>query len=418
MNKQLLPSLFISGIFLLLTSGRSYAQQFVWNNIPTGTQYNIHEVSFANDSVGYFVSDTVDFNPQGKVYRTQNRGLIWSLVNYTSHNIKHIHAPSSNTVYVNGNNGLYTVLRRSVNGGTTWLNMNVSSPEGPMEFLNDTMGFIASSGGLGNVMHRTSDSGLSFDTAYFGGYACGMFDIQYVTDSIAFAGGLYGPKLAKTTQQLGGWTDLTNDYAVRGICMLNKDTGYAVAEYTPIFSNILVIRTYDGGNSWTQLPGSNDPNGNGWAKIHCRNVMECICVGGGGSIASTNDGGFTWNFESSGTSEILTDVYYGSNYALAVGEMGTVLRRVPVPQSLNEITNGNALTIFPNPAGNNTTIKGVLKTGDLVCITDASGREVYREVIRENTINHAVTTSAFANGLYFVTIQNTSGKSIAKLIKE
>jgi len=98
--------------------------------------------------------------------------------------------------------------------------------------------------------------------------------------------------------------------------------------------------------------------------------------------------------------------------------MGTVLRRVPVPQSLNEITNGDALTIFPNPAGNNTTIKGVLKTGDLVCITDASGREVYREVIRENTINHAVTTSAFANGLYFVTIQNTSGKSIAKLIKE
>lgn len=418
MNKQLLPSIFISGIFLLLSTGISHAQQFVWNTIPTGTQYNIHEVSFANDSVGYFVSDTVDFNPQGKVYRTQNRGLIWSLVNYTTHNIKHIHAPSSNTVYVNGNNGLYSVLRRSVNGGTTWLNMNVNSPEGPMEFLNDTMGFIASSGGLGNVLHRTSNSGTSFDTAYFGGFACGMMDIQFVTDSIAFAGGLYGPKLARTNQQLGGWTDLTNDYAVRGICMLNKDTGYAVAEYTPIFSNILVIRTYDGGNSWTQLPGSTDPNGNGWAKIHCRNVMECICVGGGGSIASTNDGGFTWNFETSGTSEILTDVYYGSNYALAVGEMGTVLRRVPVPQSLNEITNGEALTIFPNPAGNNTTIKGVLKTGDIVSITDASGREVYREVIRENTINHAVTTSAFANGLYFVTIQNTIGKSIAKLIKE
>jgi hypothetical protein len=89
-----------------------------------------------------------------------------------------------------------------------------------------------------------------------------------------------------------------------------------------------------------------------------------------------------------------------------------------VPQSLNEITNGDALTIFPNPASNNTTIKGALKTGDLLFITDASGREVYREVIRENTINHAISTAAFANGLYFVTIQGNSEKSIAKLIKE
>ncbi|MBK9399651.1 MAG: T9SS type A sorting domain-containing protein [Bacteroidetes bacterium] len=393
-------------LVLLLISPKYLSAQATWMNIPTGTQFTIHELSFPNDSVGYFVCDTADFNPQGKVYRTQNRGQIWSFVNYTSHNLFHIDAPSQNTVYVNGNNGSYSVLRRSINGGQTWLNMNVNSPEGPMDFVNDSLGFIGSSGGPGNRIWRTTNNGNSFDSALIGGSPSAMFDLQYVTDSIAYAGGLYGPKLSKTTQQLGGWSDQTNDYAVLSVCFLDPDTGYATAEFVAVSSPLAVIKTTDGGLTWTQLPNSIDPAGNGWAKIHCRNTLECICVGGGGSVASTDDGGFTWNIENSGTTNNLSDVFYGSNYAVAVGEYGTVLRRIIVPTGAEETSDVPMIRLYPNPANDRLNITADMHGGDLITILDVSGRTIHMELISGTTSSVAINIASFSEGIYLVKMNN------------
>ena len=409
-------------ITLLLLCGTGITtkifSQVVWNSISTGTQFNIHELSFPNDSIGYFVADTIAFTPESRVYRTQNRGQIWSLVNSVFYSLQHLSAPSSNVVYVNGNNGLYSVLRKTVNGGGTWLNQNINSPEGPMEFINDTLGFIASSGGLGNRLWRTGNSGNSFDSAYFGGYSCAMFDIQYVTDSIAYAGGLYGPKLAKTTQQLGGWVDQSNDYAVRAVCFLNKDTGFAVAEYIPFFTNSQVIRTYNGGFTWTQLPGSNDPAGNGWTKIHCRNSQECLCVGGGGSAASTSDGGFTWVSENTGTTENLLDVYFGSNYAVAAGENGTVLRRILLTTGLNENNQNLSLRLSPNPATNAIRIDGALQKGDRIVLMDVQGRTLYSSICTTNGQQLPIAIDTFQDGVYFVSIQEAQQHTVLRFIKQ
>lgn len=409
---------FYIALTLMLISPKYLSAQATWFTIPTGTQFTIHELSFPNDSIGYFVCDTADFNPQGKVYRTQNRGQIWSFVNFTAHNLFHIDAPSSNVVYVNGNNGLYAVLRRSVNGGQSWLNMNINSPEGPMDFVNDSMGFIGSSGGPGNRIWRTTNNGNSFDSALIGGSPSAMFDLQYVTDSIAYSGGLYGPKLSKTTQQLGGWTDQSNDYAVRAVCFITPDSGYAAAENVTGSNPIMVIKTTDGGLTWTPLPGSYDPNGNGWAKINCRNMQECICVGGGGSIASTSDGGFTWISENSGTSNNLSDVYYGADFALAVGEYGTVLRRVLVPQAIAEPAVSTITGVYPNPAKNELQLTGEIRKGEVLRILDVAGRVMYQEPMESYTSEVRLDISRLSAGIYLVQSEGSGSKQAARFIKE
>ena len=396
----------------------STAQQFTWVNVQSNTQYNLHQLSFPNDSVGYIVADTVDFQPQGKVFRTFNRGIIWSQMNYTFYGLTTISAPSASTIYVSGSNGAYSVLRKSIDAGVTWLNMNLNCPLGPMEFYSNDKGFIATIDGGINKCFHTQNSGVSFDTAQIGLGPSALYDLEVVTDSVLYTGGLYGPKLSKTTQQSGGWNVLSNDYAITSLCFLNEDTGYMTAQYLPSSFDNLVHKTVDGGVTWLPLTGSTDPNGNGWTKIHCRNEQDCICVGGGGSLGVTDDGGLTWTFEPSGTTEILNDVYYGNSYAIAVGENGTIIRRVPVVTALGEEQEVNTFSIFPNPANNFTRLNGPFDQGDRITISDISGRIIYNDIHNGAEITHKIFAGNLQSGVYLVHIQGSENNTTLRLIRQ
>lgn len=396
MKKILLP------LLLLLYCSNVSAQQFTWIPVPSGSQYNIHQLSFPNDSIGFAVADTVDLNPSARILKTSNRGITWSQVNFVYYAMANIHAPDANTIYVNGNNGSTSVLRKSVNGGQTWATINFSAPEGPMEFLNQQTGFIVTTGGGANRLNRTMDGGVTFDTATMTGAFASIYAFEVVSDSILYAGGLYGPKLAKTTQQLSGWSDLSNDYAVRSLCFLDPDTGYAVAEFIPSFSPIIVYKTTDGGLNWQPLAGSADPGGAGWTKIHCRNEQDCMCVGGGGMIGVTGDGGFTWTFEPAGTTQILEDVFYGSNYAVAIGEQGTIIRRVPVVTGLATTDQTPVQTIFPNPAVDFLEVTGSFLKNDILVITDVSGRQLSEDIISDNAERRRLELNQLVSGTYFL----------------
>lgn len=389
----------------------------MWVPVNSHTQYNLHALSFPNDSVGFIVADTVDFSPQGKVFRTTNRGLIWSQMNYTSYNMWNISAPTATTVYVSGTNGITNVLRKSIDAGVTWLNLNLNCPLGPMEFYEDDKGFIATIDGGINKCFHTQNSGVSFDTAQIGTGPSALYDLEVVTDSILYTGGLYGPKVAKTTQQNGGWNVLTNDYALTSLCFLNKDTGYMTAQNLLTSFDNIVHKTTDGGITWQPLIGSTDPNLNGWTKIHCRNEQECICVGGGGSLGVTADGGLTWTFENSGTTEILNDVYYGSNYALACGENGVIIRRVPVVTAIGEEDIELGFTVFPNPATDFSDIKGDFHVNDVVILKDLSGRIIRQEKHQSVGRIHRLDMGNLQQGVYLITIRNQDKNISLRLIR-
>src|SRR5581483_10573003 len=99
---------------------------------------------------------------------------------------------------------------------------------------------------------------------------------------------------------------------------VDANTGTVVGEYGTI------VRTTDGGNSWTIQ--ANDTTQTLWA-VSFSNVNNGAAVGEGGTIVTTTDGGAHWMTQTSGTTLQLRGVSFtDANNGTAVGEGGTILR--------------------------------------------------------------------------------------------
>src|SRR5882757_8644279 len=105
---------------------------------------------------------------------------------------------------------------------------------------------------------------------------------------------------------------------LRGASFVDANTGTVVGEYGTI------VRTTDGGNSWTiQVSGTTQ---NLWA-VSFKDSNKGTAVGEGGTILGTTDGGANWVPQTSGTTLQLRGVSLSdANTGSAVGEGGTILR--------------------------------------------------------------------------------------------
>src|SRR4029450_11410594 len=105
---------------------------------------------------------------------------------------------------------------------------------------------------------------------------------------------------------------------LRGASFVDANTGTVVGDYGTI------VRTTDGGNSWTiQVSGTTQ---NLWA-VSFIDANNGAAVGEGGTILGTTDGGANWVSQTSGTTLQLRGVSLSdANNGAAVGEGGTILR--------------------------------------------------------------------------------------------
>jgi len=117
---------------------------------------------------------------------------------------------------------------------------------------------------------------------------------------------------------------------LRGASFVDANTGTVVGYYGTI------VRTTDGGNSWTiQTSGTTQ---NLWA-VSFTDVNNGTAVGEGGTILRTTDGGGFWVSQASGTTVQFRGVSFtDENNGTTVGEGGGILRTTDggntwVPQS-------------------------------------------------------------------------------------
>ena len=104
---------------------------------------------------------------------------------------------------------------------------------------------------------------------------------------------------------------------LRDVCFVDANIGTAVGYYGTI------VRTTDGGNSWTiQQSGTSLDL---WG-VSFSDASNGTAVGAGGMILRTTDGGEHWNIQASGTVEELRDVSFAdANNGTAVGFGGLIL---------------------------------------------------------------------------------------------
>lgn len=80
-----------------------------------------------------------------------------------------------------------------------------------------------------------------------------------------------------------------------------------------------------------------------------------------------------------------------------------------------ELNIENTITLYPNPAAYELNIQctNAFKTPTTICIKNAVGQEVKREIIDANTFMQTINVSSLSNGIYFVEINNkTSNKHL------
>src|SRR5437773_10032700 len=125
---------------------------------------------------------------------------------------------------------------------------------------------------------------------------------------------------------------------LRGASFVDANTGTVVGEYGTI------VRTTDGGNSWTiQVSGTTQ---NLWA-VSFKDSNEGTAVGEGGTILGTTDGGANWVPQTSGTTLQLRGVSLSdANTGTAVGEGGTILRTTDGGNSWLPQSSGTPNTLF------------------------------------------------------------------------
>src|SRR6266576_955911 len=125
---------------------------------------------------------------------------------------------------------------------------------------------------------------------------------------------------------------------LRGASFVDANTGTVVGEYGTI------VRTTDGGNSWTiQASGTTETL---WA-VSFTDVTNGTAVGEGGTILRTTDGGDNWVSQPSGTTLQFRGVsFIDANNGTAVGEGGTILRTTDSGNSWAPQSSGTENTLF------------------------------------------------------------------------
>jgi photosystem II stability/assembly factor-like uncharacterized protein len=125
---------------------------------------------------------------------------------------------------------------------------------------------------------------------------------------------------------------------LRGASFVDATTGTVVGEYGTI------VRTTDGGNSWT-IQGSGTTQ-TLWA-VSFTDANNGTAVGEGGTIVRTTDGGTHWTSQASGTAFQFRGVSFSdTNNGAAVGESGTILRTTDGGNSWVPQSSGTANMLF------------------------------------------------------------------------
>ncbi len=151
--------------------------------------------------------------------------------------------------------------------------------------------------------------------------------IFFVNENIGYAVGQNGT-IVKTEDSGNSWSFQNSGVTVtlHDVYFANANTGYAVGNREPYPSDQeTVIKTTDGGSTWTKLTLDNAVDKRDFLGVHFTDVNTGFVVGKWGTIVKTTDGGQTWT-RRSGSNDLLDITFVNSTTGFAVGNNSTILK--------------------------------------------------------------------------------------------
>ena len=326
------------GIVEYIGSSTSFGEA----SLTPGTNY--YYAIYAYNGSGTAINYKVDSPLQGN-QSTYVTGQPWTdLTGSIFYQPRDVHFFDAN----NGGTGGGYFLETTANGGQSWTNGFSGNGDGyyGVFFISASTGYIVGSGnGSARIIRRTLNGGATWVDQVRTTSTYGLNDVWFSTPTTGFAVGGGGNMLRTTTGTT--WSPVTTGTtnSLNGVNFPSSATGYAVGQIGT------VIKTINAGTSWsTQITGTT----NELTDVFFIDDNVGFAVGFLGTILKTINGGVIWNSQVSGTTTQLNGVHFvDANTGYAVGLAGTLLKTInggtdwyPFPTGITVDLHG---IYFPTP---------------------------------------------------------------------
>ncbi len=386
-----------------------------------------------------------------------------------------VFAVTANDVFVYGTSyaaGEY-FLRRTSDGGMNWDSIHINTADAyqlnEIYFKDPLNGFI---GGVKNntnqVLLKTVDNGTTWteitpdpaSTEY-------ITAIYFLTPLAGFAA---SPTMLYTTTNGGAtWTSQPTLFAVNHIHFTDMNNG--TASVTTATNAAAMMKTADGGATWSMLFNTSDPNNfvNSFSKHdvigssvmytsldYTNKLFRTVDAGvtwdtivvdsvwtiqdyqfttpllghvlsSQGQLFVTEDGGLTWALEYAtewgfyGPSVYFYSISFVEETGYVVGTSG-LIKKHEAPSSIGEHGNSaGILSLYPNPlSGRQDLFIQTEESADdcIINIVNAIGQTVFNKTIAKTQTGSLITLSGLnlPAGVYSVSVETKENRSTEKLL--
>lgn len=310
--------------------GVSYGKELSFST-PITTTEDLNQIQFLNNNIGFIAGNRV-------ILKTVNGGDTWTKIREsTTVNFTAVHFENENLGYAGGNDGTYSYLYKSTDGGLTWVKVDGGATNEGIRieaiftmgtnkvvylenfYSNPISGYIISSndGGENWKPNRKSST-----VAFF----CGDLTnsgVLNVGGSLSFN----NTSLFSFPFFTDGSNDIINSQSdalatIYGLDMYGNNKGFAVGESGKYFA------TSNGGANWTMRSIS------GYTKetlkaVQFKDEQKGFIVGTNGLFLTSTDGGFSWFRENTNYTGVYKSIAIKPDGTVfAVGEKGEIFRKV------------------------------------------------------------------------------------------
>lgn len=409
-------------IIIFLESRNIYTQNG-WFALNSGTTLQIRDIQFLDANIGYLIYGE-QINPPFTSYvrKSVNGGISWSTILTVSGPLNRMYFLDVNTGTVVGGLGN---IRRTTNGGVTWISQTNPTGSGPLQgvkFINSNTGFIA---GNSRTILFTTDGGTTWINRPHGSNQGIWYDVSFFNANTGVVVGVAttGQPIIRTTDAGLSWNSVTPLIASSyfRVSFSDNNTGFCIGTG----SAYALAKTTNNGNNWIGVNSTGSFVFRGLSVIDTINV---VVVGDDGKIFRSGNSGLNWLQQPSGTTKSLYGVsFINPNTGWACGDTGTLVKTTtggitPIQPISNILPKSFSLyQNYPNPFNPVTKIKFDLPKAAFITVKiyDLLGREVtelVNEELNPGTYEVDWDASVYSSGMYFYEIKTETYRDVKKMI--
>jgi photosystem II stability/assembly factor-like uncharacterized protein len=336
-----------------------------WNVLSCGeTISDLNSVFSTHENTGYATGYNEIFTPYaatGFILKTTNGGDTWSSIKTDSETINwlfNIFFSETNTGYVTGYKPeTGALLFKTIDSGTTWNKMVLDTATNlrltSAYFIDHNTGYLTGYKNkvlplewYGTIL-RTNDGGNSWSAlnvtnprdAVLNSICFPEANTGYIAGPVYTGGGMYNGIFLKTVDGGATWSNKSTTVrcAFKSIFFVDKNKGFGVGETIVGTGESTLIKTTDGGDTWTIVTLPTDipitlnsicfaDATTGYAigsQSYTTLQGSKFCA----AILKTTDGGLNWKLTLVKNAGPLNSIHiFNSRTVYAVGKNGTILK--------------------------------------------------------------------------------------------